>query len=233
MMTTVVRQPESAAPAKPPGLTRRIGQELSAWTEHIVGSVPGSTGVRLRTAYYRRKLRHLGANPIIETGMQIAAAERISIGDHFYALRNCFFAAPYGGTIELGDYVSLAANVVLNAGDHGVIRVGNRSGIANNCLLRTSQHRYDDPTRPFKTQGHRSGTIIIEQDVWVTANCVLLPGTYLERGCIVCPGSVVSGRIKAFTIVAGNPPRVIGRRGEPGASDVAQGSPDLCAVSST
>ena len=209
----------------------RIRQELSAWTQSLVGSLPGSTGVRLRAAYYRRKLKHLGAHPILETGIEIAAPERISIGVEFYALRNCFLGAPHGGTIELGDHVSLATNVVVNAGNEGVIRIGHRSGIANNCMLRTSQHRYDDPTRPFKLQGHRSGTIIIEEDVWVTANCVLLPGTHLERGCIVCPGSVVSGRISAYTIVAGNPPRVIGRRGEQGGPDAAERSAAACAVS--
>jgi len=145
--------------------------------------------------------------------MDMIAPERITIGDDFIALRGCFLCADGGGAIRIGHRVSLATNAMLNAGQEGLIVVGNDSGIGNNCVLRATPHKYQDPTRPFKSQGSTPGRIIVEDDVWVAANSTLLPGTHLERGCIVGAGSVVGGRIRAFSVIAGNPARVIGRRG--------------------
>lgn len=184
-----------------------------AWTEGGLSVLPGMTGLRARRWYYGRRLAHLGPEACIAAGVEFIAPERIRIGDRFLALRDCFLCASGGGRIEIGNDVSLAHNAVINAAHQGFIAIGHHCGIANNCVLRTSPHRYDDPDRSFKSQGHVPGTIVLEDDVWVTANSVLLPRTYLERGCVVCPGSVVSGRVKAYSMVAGNPARVIGRRG--------------------
>jgi galactoside O-acetyltransferase len=137
----------------------------------------------------------------------------IRIGDNFFSMRSGFICAVGGGTVEIGDNVSFASNVVVDAGEKGVIRIGNDVGIAHNCVLRSSPHNYSDPARPFKSQGHKPGSIIIEDDVWVAANATVLPGAHIEKGCIIAAGSVVGGQIKAFSIVAGNPGRVIGKRG--------------------
>ncbi|MDP3703320.1 MAG: acyltransferase [Candidatus Omnitrophota bacterium] len=187
--------------------------EVVAWTEGWLSGLPGITGRRARGWYYGRRLAHLGPSAYISTGVEFIAPERIRIGERFTALRYCLLCASGGGRIEIGNDVSLANNAVINAAHQGFIAIGHHCGIANNCVLRTSPYRYDDPDRPFKTQGHVPGTIVLEEDVWLTVNSVLLPGTYLERGCVVCPGSVVSGRVKAYSVVAGNPARVIGRRG--------------------
>ncbi len=180
---------------------------------YLLAHIPGSLGRWLRAGYYAKALRYLGRRAVIGEGMEIIAAENISIGDDFIALRDCFLCADGQGTITIGDRVSLATNAMLNAGQRGVIAVGNDSGIGNNCVLRTSPHKYEDPTRPFKSQGHMPGSIIVEKDVWVAANCTLLPGTHLEQGCIIGAGRVVGGPVKAYTVVAGNPARVVGRRG--------------------
>lgn len=193
-------------------LVARVGHELSAWWDALVVNMPGATGVRLREWYYRRRLRSLGRFATFGVGMEIDAPERVSIGNDFLTLRHCSLRGEGGGTITIGNRVSLASNVVVNAGEQGRIVIGDGSGLANNCVLRSSAHAYQDASRPFKDQGSIPGTIIIEEDVWVTANVTLLGGTHLERGCVVCPGSVVSGRVKAYTVVAGNPPRVIGKR---------------------
>jgi len=194
-------------------LLARVHDELTEHTDFWVSHIPGAFGRSLRAAYYRKRLKHLGPRAFISPGFEVLGAERIHIGHDFFALRNCFLSAADGGTIEIGNVLSCAKNVVVNAGSHGVIRIGNGVGLGFNCVLRSSAHRYEDAARPFKGQGHKPGTIIIEDDVWVTANVTILPDTYLERGCVVCAGSVVGGRVKAYSIVAGNPARVIGKRG--------------------
>lgn len=194
-------------------LWTRLLEEISILLEEGLGLLPGWGGRRARAFYYRYRLQRLGRGAVLDPGLEVMAPGQISIGDAFIARRRCVLAAPAGGAITIGDRVSLAPNVVLDAGAQGVITIGNDVGIAHNCVLRSSGHRYDDPERPFKSQGHKPGTIVVEDDVWVAPNSVLLPGAHLERGCIVAPGSVVGGRIKALAIVAGNPARVVGRRG--------------------
>lgn len=196
-----------------PSLWRRLREECDESARHLVGQIPGSIGRRVRAAYYASVLKSLGREASIGMGMEIVAPENIAIGDRFIALRNCFLCADLGGQIRMGDDVSLATNVMVNAGCQGLIAIGNGSGLGNNCVARSSAHLYQDPRRPFKTQGHKPGTIIIEEDVWVAANTTLLPGTHLERGCVVSAGSVVGGLVKAYTVVAGNPARVVGMRG--------------------
>lgn len=197
-----------------PGLAARLRNELTLLLDGFVSMVPGRTGQLLRYHRFSRRLKRFGrmGYGAMHPGIHFDAPENISIGDNFICLANCRLSAEAGGTIELADDVSFASNVVIDAGESGVIRIGNGSGVAHNGVLRASGHVHTDASRPFKSQGHKPGTIIMEDDVWVAANCILLPGTHLEKGVIVASGSVVGGRIPAYSVVAGNPGRVISRR---------------------
>lgn len=196
------------------GLAARVLHELGLQVDGLLNAVPGRAGQLLRHAWYRRRLRRFGrlGYGALYQWVEFTVPENISVGDNFIAMRHCRIAADGGGTVEFGDDVSLASNVTIDAGEQGVIRIGKGSGVAHNCVLRASAHNYMDASRPFKAQGHKPGSIIIEDDVWVAANCVLLPGTHLEKGVVVASGSVVSGRVAAMSVVAGNPARVVSRR---------------------
>jgi acetyltransferase-like isoleucine patch superfamily enzyme len=50
---------------------------------------------------------------------------------------------------------------------------------------------------------------VVEDEVWIGGRCVLLDGTYIEKGAIIAAGSVVRGRIPAYTIWGGVPARYI------------------------
>ena len=53
---------------------------------------------------------------------------------------------------------------------------------------------------------------MIEDDVWIGANCVLLDGAILRRGCVLGAGSVVRSELAEYTVYAGQPLRVVGVR---------------------
>ena len=51
--------------------------------------------------------------------------------------------------------------------------------------------------------------IIIEDDVWIGANSVILPGITIEQGAVIGAGSVVTKDVPSYAIVAGNPAKII------------------------
>ena len=51
--------------------------------------------------------------------------------------------------------------------------------------------------------------IVIEDDVWIGANCVILPGVHIGYGAVVAAGSVVTRNVPSYALVAGVPAKVI------------------------
>lgn len=54
-----------------------------------------------------------------------------------------------------------------------------------------------------------SRPVTIETGVWIASYAVILPGAHIGKNAVVAAGSVVSGRVEPYTVVAGNPARVI------------------------
>jgi virginiamycin A acetyltransferase len=59
---------------------------------------------------------------------------------------------------------------------------------------------------PFK------GDTVIGNDVWIGQNAVILPGVQIGDGAIIGASSVVGGHVEPYTIVVGNPARVLRKR---------------------
>ncbi|WP_321373618.1 hypothetical protein [uncultured Draconibacterium sp.] len=73
-------------------------------------------------------------------------------------------------------------------------------------------HRFvDDSEKPENADKD----VVIEEDVWVGANVTILSGVTIKRGAIVGAGSVCRFSIPPYSIVAGNPAKVIGFKFSP------------------
>lgn len=57
--------------------------------------------------------------------------------------------------------------------------------------------------------------VLIEDDVWIGANVIILPGVKISKGSIIGAGSVVTKNVPEYAIVGGNPARVIKYRKTP------------------
>ena len=121
---------------------------------------------------------------------------------------------PAGGSGDLvvGEDVVINAGCVLYTGNG--IQIGDDVAIAANCTFAPVNHEYRRRDIPIRQQGFRpsKGGIVIEDDVWIGANCVILDGAILRRGCVIGAGAVVRGEIAAYSINAGQPLTVIGWR---------------------
>ena len=138
---------------------------------------------------------------------------RIEVGAH--AVIDSFVKIkPAGGQgdVLIGEASVINSGCVLYTGNG--IRIGRMVSVAANCTFAPVNHAYQDRSRPIQQQGFMPsrGGIVIEDDVWVGANCVLLDGATLRQGCVVAAGSVVRGEVQPFTVVGGQPLRVLGSR---------------------
>lgn len=121
---------------------------------------------------------------------------------------------PAGGSGDLvvGEDVVINAGCVLYTGNG--IHIGNHVAIAANCTFAPVNHAYAERGRLICEQGFlpSKGGILVEDDVWIGANCVLLDGAVLRRGCVVGAGSIVRAELLPYTVYAGQPLVAVGAR---------------------
>lgn len=145
---------------------------------------------RLRAAFWGIFLKKIGKGVEIMGGVRIMGPQNVEIGNDVL--------------------INLDTKI---AGQRGV-KIGNHVSIGFNVNLVTQNHAYQDPSIPIKNQGYFGGPITIEDDVWLGANVVILPGVTVKKGSIVGANSVVSKDVEPYTIVGGIPAKLIKKRFE-------------------
>ena len=71
-------------------------------------------------------------------------------------------------------------------------------------------HGYEDITRPISVQPLIcKGPVVIEDDCWLGFNCEILSGVHIGKHSIVAARAVVTKNVPPYSIVAGNPARVV------------------------
>jgi acetyltransferase-like isoleucine patch superfamily enzyme len=140
---------------------------------------------------------------------------RIVIGAHTQVYDFVVIRAVGGdGDIVIGQHCYINPHCTLYSG--AGIRLGNYVLIAPGCSIVPANHAHQRTDVVMRKQGFMPsrGGVVVEDDVWIGANCVLLDGTYIESGVVVAAGSVVSGRLTGRAVWGGNPVRLLRSRGE-------------------
>lgn len=140
-------------------------------------------------------------------GSRIIIGENVRI-DSFVKIK------PTGGLGDLivGNESVINSGCVLYTGNG--ITMGQGVAVAANCTFAPTNHEFSKRDVPIRLQGFKPsrGGIVIEDDVWIGANCVILDGVVIQRGCVIGAGTIVRGTLEAFGIYAGNPIKKIGER---------------------
>jgi len=150
-----------------------------------------------------------GRGVVLKERGNVSVGAKLNVGDFSQILAQ----GPRGAaTIVIGNNVGIGVNVILNADHGGKIVLGDDVRIGPYTLLRASNHSFDDVTRLIAQQGHKPGSIIIEDDVWVGGHVSILPDVKIGRGSVIGAGSVVTTDIPEYSVAVGNPERVVGTR---------------------
>lgn len=96
----------------------------------------------------------------------------------------------------------------------GGIEIGECTIIAPKCTILTSNHNYDEDTIEFLPFNNEmiSKEVIIEKYCWIGREVLITPGTIIGEGSIVAAGSVVTKNVEPYSIVGGNPAKLIKKR---------------------
>lgn len=140
-------------------------------------------------------------------GTRIVIAEETVI-DSFVKIK------PAGGSgdVHIGPNCTINSGCVLYTGQG--IRIGSGVAIAANCTFAPTNHAYHKRDIPIVRQGFLPGKggIIVGNDVWIGANCVILDGADIGDGCVIAAASLVRGALEPYGIYGGNPLRKLGER---------------------
>jgi acetyltransferase-like isoleucine patch superfamily enzyme len=112
--------------------------------------------------------------------------------------------------IMIGDDVDLALNVLITT--KGGVNIGDRTLIGYGTKIISSNHKIPGKNKKIFNSGHINKKVIIENDVWIGANCLILPGVTIGEGAVIAAGSVVTKDIDKFNVVAGIPAKLIRKR---------------------
>ena len=91
----------------------------------------------------------------------------------------------------------------------GPVIIGDNVIIAQGVVLSGLDHNYKECNISISKQGVSTSLINIEDDVWIGANSVVTKGVKIGKHSIVAACSVVNKDVPPFSIVAGNPAKVI------------------------
>ncbi|WP_454442553.1 acyltransferase [Vibrio bathopelagicus] len=112
--------------------------------------------------------------------------------------------------LELGEYVDIQTNC--NIASNGSVSIGDYTQISDNCTIFSDEHLYDiDDYIPISNKKIKK-PVKIESYVIIGANVSILPGVTVGKGSIVGMGAVVISSIPPYSVVLGNPARVIKTR---------------------
>lgn len=136
-----------------------------------------------------------------EIGARTVFAES-TLGDYSYVVSdsNVIYTT-------IGKFCSIAAHTRINPGNHPMQRASQA-----HFTYRASAYFEDAEDEAAFFEWRRSTPVTIGHDVWIGHGAIVLAGRSIGTGAVVAGGAVVTKDVPDYTIVAGNPARIIRRR---------------------
>lgn len=132
---------------------------------------------------------------------------------------NCILISGKSGRIKFGDFTTVRENSKIFSTNSIVI--GNYVIISNNVIISDNNNH---PTNPYlrlemsksgfysdlwNADHSESSPIVIKDNVWIGERAIILKGVTIGQGAIVATSAVVTKDVPAYSIVAGNPAKVV------------------------
>ena len=108
------------------------------------------------------------------------------------------------GDVVIGDHtrIGLHSTVI------GPVRIGSHVNLAQGITISALNHNFCDGGKRIDEQGVTTKEVIVEDDVWIGANAVVLPGVRIGSHSVIAAGAVVTRDVPPRSLAAGVPAQV-------------------------
>ncbi len=166
--------------------------------------------VETRPRWYIRLLaplyQHRGRHSVIHRSVRMDTPpyRRFRLGDYsvvesFACINNAV------GDVSIGDHTRIGLhNTII-----GPVVIGSHVNLAQGITITALNHIFSDPQKRIDEQGVSTDQVIIEDDTWIGANAVILPGVTIGRHSVIAAGAVVTKDIPPHSLAAGIPAKII------------------------
>lgn len=129
----------------------------------------------------------------------------------FSHIKDYVIIKTWDNPVVIGRYTQINPFCVIYGGS-GVF-IGNDCMIAPHCMLASGNHDYKQLEKPMRFAGSfTKGPIVIEDDVWIAANCTIADGVHIGKGAVIGANSLVIRDVAPYDIVGGVPAKILGNR---------------------
>lgn len=123
---------------------------------------------------------------------------------------NCYIELPFhanwgGHHVHFGNGVYANSNLTLV--DDGHIYVGDKVMFGPNVTIATANHPIEPTLRAKGLQYNKD--VHIEENVWIGAGVIVVPGVHIGKNSVIGAGSVVTKDIPENVVAVGNPCRIL------------------------
>lgn len=180
---------------------------------HMEGNKAYINNVRLCREFKK------AVNVHIKSSMTILGGKYISIGEQTHFDKECVLTA-YDHTLDGSTFtpeIQIGAGCDFGAWNH--ITAINKIVIGDNLLtgkwvtITDNNHGTTEAktlqTPPLTRKMISKGAVVIGNNVWIGDKATILPGVMIGDGAVIAANSVVTKNVAAYSIVAGNPARVV------------------------
>lgn len=152
-------------------------------SNHIVNKIPIH---KLRYFFYKVILR-----------IKLSSKSYIMLGQYIYS--------DIKKPLIIGHYTVINRNCILDR--RGGLYIGNNVNISAEVAIYTGGHKIDS-----EDFAYYSKSVKIEDYVWIGTRAMIMPGVIIGKGAMIMPGAIVTKNVEDYSIVAGIPAKVIGKR---------------------
>ena len=163
----------------------------------------------------RPRLKYCGEHVILNAMCKIMRAENMEIDDYSRVLDFAYIDA--GKSLKIGKYSIITWHCLIEGGANTVI--GDRVFIGPGTKLLTSTYAFNgyftNEFLPEETRHTLYGDIILENDAYIGANSVIMPGVTIGEGALVGSNAFVNKDLEPWGIYVGSPAKKMGERQRP------------------
>ena len=185
-------------------LRNKNNDTLGEYADLNKGTINRGINLRLDKPESRKYLV-IGKDCIVSGNFIFESTEGcITIGDHSYIGGGTYISR---SSITIGNNVTIAwGGTIYDHDSHSLDFMDRRKDIDNE-LNDIRNERNFIQNKDWKNVNSRP--IVIKDDAWIGMNVIILKGVTIGEGAIVGAGSVVTKDVPAWTVVAGNPAKVV------------------------